>query len=173
MLHLILIQNGQICRMWRLLSIIFGRILIYPISSVDSKTNIVTFQYKSGKVFTDDFSNEGARYIVENVFEELDEPGGMVPETAKQACLYYKPKPGEDIKTAEIIAPVIPEFIRFEGEPMNRRYVENIHFEGIFFMYTNWQLPAGDCNNGQASASVPACITLTGAHHCSFSSLHG
>jgi len=40
-----------------------------PIRSLDTTTNIVTFAHKAGKVFTDDFLNVGARYVVENVYE--------------------------------------------------------------------------------------------------------
>ncbi len=48
-----------------------------PIQSVSVESNLVTFANKASKVFTDDFSEDGARYIVENVFEGLDAPGGF------------------------------------------------------------------------------------------------
>ncbi|MFW6277633.1 MAG: DUF1565 domain-containing protein, partial [Prolixibacteraceae bacterium] len=38
-----------------------------PIQSIDEESNIVTLKHKAGKTFTDDFSDNGARYIVENV----------------------------------------------------------------------------------------------------------
>lgn len=139
-----------------------------PIQSIDTDSNIVTFKHKAGKVFTDDFSNNGARYIVENVYEALDQPGEWYLNR-KTGLLSYIPMPGEDIKTAEIIAPVLPEFIRFDGDPLNRQYVEFINFDGISFMYTNWQLPPGNSNDGQGSSSVPASISMRGARHCSFS----
>ena len=46
-----------------------------PIKSVDTTSNLVTFACKASKTFTDDFTENGARYIVENVFEGLDAPG--------------------------------------------------------------------------------------------------
>ncbi len=138
-----------------------------PIQSIDTDSNIVTFKHKAGKVFTDDFNNNGARYIVENVYEALDQPGEWYLNR-KTGELFYIPMPDEYLTTAQVIAPVLPEFIRFEGNPLNREYVEYINFDGISFMYTNWQLPSGNSNDRQGSSSVPAAITLKGARYCSF-----
>ncbi|MDX9754164.1 MAG: right-handed parallel beta-helix repeat-containing protein [bacterium] len=138
-----------------------------PIQSIDTQTHIVTFKHKAGKVFTDDFSSNGARYIVENVFEALDQPGEWYLNR-KTGILYYYPMPGEEMNTAEVIAPVIPAFIHFQGNPNQRSYVEHIQFKNLSFMYTNWQLPEGNSNDRQGSSSVPAAITLTGARHCAF-----
>ena len=76
-----------------------------PIESIDDDSHIVTFQHKSGKRFTDDFSGDGARYIVENLFEALDAPGEWYLDRSK-GVLYYRPLPGETMETAEVIAPV-------------------------------------------------------------------
>ncbi|MBD3275158.1 MAG: hypothetical protein GF372_07600, partial [Candidatus Marinimicrobia bacterium] len=138
-----------------------------PIESIDTDSNIVKFKHKAGKVFTDDFSDDGARYIVENVYEGLDTPGEWYLNK-KTGVLSYIPMEGENMETAEVIAPVIPEFIRFEGEPLERKYVEHIYFQGLSFMYTNWDLPPGNSNDRQGSASVPAAITLKGARNNSF-----
>lgn len=138
-----------------------------PIQSIDTSTNVVTFKHKAGKVFTDDFSENGARYIVENVYEGLDQPGEWYLNR-QTGMLYVIPKPGDDLRTAEVVAPVTGAFIHFRGDPVERRYVEHVAFEGISFMYTNWQLPPGNSNDRQGSASVPAAITLTGARQCRF-----
>jgi len=138
-----------------------------PIQSIDTMTNIVTFKHKAGKVFTDDFTSEGARYIVESVFEGLDQPGEWYLNR-QSGVLYYIPAPGEDMAAAEVIAPVSPEFLRFEGESLKRRFAEYINIRNISFMYTNWELPPGNSNDRQGSASVPAGITLTGARSCAF-----
>lgn len=140
-----------------------------PIQSVDTATNVVTFKHKSGKVFTDDFTADGARYIVENVFEALDQPGEWYLNR-RTGTLYYKPMSGEDMARAEVIAPALPEFIRFEGDPAHNRFVEHIAFKGLGFTYTNWDLPPGNSNDRQGSATVPAAITLHGARHVSFES---
>ncbi len=138
-----------------------------PIQSVDTEKRIVTFKHKAGKVFTDDFSSDGARYIVENVYEGLDAPGEWYLNR-KTGVLHYKPVPGEDMNTAEVFAPVIGEFIRFEGDARKRRYVENIRFEGLSFRYTNYHLPVGNSNDRQGSASIPAAVTMKAARNCAF-----
>lgn len=144
------------------------------IDNIDSKTNIVTFKHPAEKRFTDDFSNEGARYIVENVFEGLDSPGEWFLDRYK-GVVYYIPLPGEKMETAEVMAPVTSGFLRFEGDPLSA-VVENISIENISFEYSNFILPEDDANDMQASMSVPACITATGASgitfsNCSFSNL--
>lgn len=138
-----------------------------PIQSIDPDTNIVTFRHKAGKVFTDDFSSRGARYVVENVYEGLDRPGEWYLNR-QTGRLYYIPLPGEDMRRAEVIAPVAPAFIRIQGQALERRFVEYVNFSKLSFMYTNWRLPPGNSNDRQGSASVPAAISLTGARHCSF-----
>ncbi|MBN2314469.1 MAG: right-handed parallel beta-helix repeat-containing protein [Sedimentisphaerales bacterium] len=138
-----------------------------PIQSIDTQTNIVTFKHKAGKVFTDDFTSNGARYIVENVFEGLDQTGEWYLNR-KTGVLYYKPMPSEDMTTAEVVAPVAADFMRLEGDPVQRKFVEFVNVKNLSFMYTNWDLPPGNSNDRQGSASVPAAITLKGAKHCTF-----
>jgi len=138
-----------------------------PIQSIDPQTHIVTFKHKAGKVFTDDFSEDGARYIVENVFEGLDAPGEWYLDR-QEGTLYIIPRDGDDIEKAEVVAPVTPAFLHLEGNAVERQYVEHVGFEGLSFRYTNWQLPPGNSNDRQGSASVPAAITLAGARHCRF-----
>jgi len=95
-----------------------------PIRSVDTKSNLVTFAHKADKVFTDDFTEEGARYIVENVFEGLDAPGEWYLNR-RTGQLFYYPMPGEDLAKAEVVAPFAPAHLRLEGSPSDHRYVEH------------------------------------------------
>lgn len=136
-----------------------------PIASIDPNTHIVTFKHKAGKVFTDDFTSNGARYIIENVREGLDAPGEWYLDR-KTGVLSYIPMPDED--TAEAIAPLAPALVRIEGSPNNMRYIEHIRFEGLEFAYSNWLLPPGNSNDAQGSSSVPAAITLTGCRSILF-----
>jgi len=136
-----------------------------PIKSVDTVSNVVTFAHKAGKTFTDDFTEDGARYIVENVFEGLDEPGEWY-SNRKEGRLYYYPKPGEDLNRIETVAPILPRFIEVKGDPGKRRFVEHVSFEGIAFEYTRFELPPGNSNDQQGSASVPAAVKMVGARNC-------
>ena len=136
------------------------------IKDINEENRIVTFTHHSQKRLTDDFSSDGARYRVENVFEALTEEGEWYLNR-KTCKLYYKPMPGEDIETAVIIAPYIPRFIRMEGSPMEQKYVEHLSFDGLTFMYTNWDLPPDDAGDLQAASTVPGAIFVSGARYCS------
>ncbi|NJN25855.1 MAG: hypothetical protein HC819_07760 [Cyclobacteriaceae bacterium] len=146
-----------------------------PIESIDASTNIVTFKHKAGKVFTDDFSEEGARYVVENVLEELDAPGEWYLDRKSGKCYYY-PYPDEEIETVEFYAPVAGQLMRFEGNPDQQGFIKNVNIKNIDFRFTHWELPAGNSNDRQGSASVPAAIYMEGLQqstfeHCSFANL--
>jgi hypothetical protein len=138
-----------------------------PIQSVDMASNLVTFAHKAGKTFTDDFSEDGARYIVENVFEGLDAPGEWYLNRHTGQLFYY-PMPGEDLAKAEVVAPFASAHLRLEGQPAERRYVEHLRFQNLSFAYSNFEFKPGDSNDQQGSATVPAAITLRGARSCAF-----
>jgi hypothetical protein len=139
-----------------------------PIQSIDPETNIVTFQHKAGKVFTDDFTSDGARYIVENVYEGLDEPGEWYLHR-KTGVLSYRPLPGEDMASVEVTAPMAPALLRFQGDALSGHTVAHIRFQDLTFEYTHFDLPPGNSNDRQGSASVTAAIQLTGTRHCEIS----
>ncbi len=139
-----------------------------PIESIDTEKNVVKFKYKGGKTFTDDFSEDGARYVVENVFEALDAPGEWYLDK-KAGVLYYMPKDGEDMSNVDVVAPFAKELLRFEGNPAERKFVEWVRFAEISFQYCNFELPPGDANDNQGSSSVSAAANLMGAKHCTFS----
>jgi parallel beta-helix repeat protein len=139
----------------------------FPIKSIDEKTNIVNFTKKTYASLTDDFSEKGARYIVENVFEELDAPGEWYLNRKTGKCYYY-PFPEEDPENAQIIAPVAEQLLRLEGDPINQNLLKDITFQNLEFCYTNWELPADETNRGQGSSSVNAAVLLKGTQNCSF-----
>ena len=138
-----------------------------PIQSVDTQSNLVTFAHKAGKVFTDDFTEEGARYIVENVFEGLDAPGEWYLNRHTGQLFYY-PMPGEDLTRAEVVAPFALAHLSLEGNPAERHYVEHLRFRNLSFVYSRFELPPGNSNERQGSASIPAAIKLRGARSCAF-----
>ena len=136
-----------------------------PIQAIDGKTNRVSFGYSSGKVFRDGYHGDLARYVVENILETLDQPGEWVLERST-GKLYYMPMPNEDLTTAKVVAPKAEKLIVFDGNPKEGKFVEYITFRNLNMAYTNFNLPWGNCNDAQGSASVSACIDMTGARHC-------
>ena len=112
--------------------------------------------------------SDGARYIVENVFEGAGRAGRVVSEPPAPASSSTYPMPGEDLAKAEVVAPFAPALLRLEGNPAERRYVEHLRFRNLSFTYSQFELPPGNSNDRQGSASVPAAITLRGARNCVF-----
>lgn len=95
---------------------------------------------------------------VTNVFEWLENPGEFYFDQ-EAGMLYYIPKKGEDINSAEVIVPEIDTIIDMKGDQPISDYVHNIVFEGITFAYTDWNLYELEGSHGYAS--VQGCIVLT------------
>ncbi len=75
---------------------------------------------------------------MENALELLDEPGewyyGPVNDT-----LYYWPREGEDMASAEVVAPQLETLVCLEGRA--GRPVRNLVFQGITFADATWAKP--------------------------------
>ncbi len=73
---------------------------------------------------------------LENSPSFLDQPGEWCRDGD---TLLYWPLPGEDTATAEVIAPVLTRLVEVKGT--KERPVRNLHFVGLTFAHTDWQLP--------------------------------
>jgi parallel beta-helix repeat protein len=136
-----------------------------PIAALDESERIVTFTGPSIFRLTEDFASGGARYWVENVFEALDTPGQWYLDRGT-ATVYYLPKPGEEPDRVSVIAPRLGQVLRFEGEVEQQRWIEHVRLEGLAFMHTEWDLPAGQAGAAQAAVTVPGAIVWQGARNC-------
>ena len=106
------------------------------------------------------------RYHVENVLEALDAPGEWYLDRTT-GLLHYWPLAGEDMATADVVAPAAEELVRFEGEPGVGVAVEYIELRGLSFQHAAWQLPRDKVADGQAAAFLTtAAIHARGARHC-------
>ncbi|OGV74493.1 MAG: hypothetical protein A3K19_23125 [Lentisphaerae bacterium RIFOXYB12_FULL_65_16] len=77
------------------------------------------------------------RYHVENVIEALDEPGEWYLDRGA-GVLHYWPMPGEDMATAEVVAPVVQQtLLSFKADPQMGLYVEHLRFDGLSFQHTD------------------------------------
>ncbi len=133
-----------------------------PIERVDSDRRLVTFDRPSLFALVDT-SERPSVYWVENVFEALDTPGQWYLDRG-QGRLYYMPRPEEDMRNVEIIAPRLPRLIRVvgrEGAP-----VHDLHFEGLQFAHTEWQPPVDYASSLQAGIDVPGALLFDYAERC-------
>lgn len=78
-------------------------------------------------------------FHLENALEFLDQPGEWYLDE-KQGRLYYKPRTGEDMRTTEVIVPVLETLLRIEGSVETP--VERLRFEGLAFEHNNWLRPS-------------------------------
>ncbi len=132
-----------------------------PIESVDGQTRTVTFDRPS--LFALVSGNQPGVYWVENVFEALDTPGQWYLDGSR-GVLYYLPRPGEDMPSAEIVAPVLTQIVRVVG--CEDAPVHDLRFEGLIFAHTEWQPPADYASSLQAGIEVPGALLFDYAERC-------
>ncbi len=108
------------------------------------------------------------RYHLENFRAALDEPGEWFLD--RDGTLFYFPRPGEDPSTAEVIAPVVPEFVVVAGKPDQGQWVEHVTLRGLSFEYGQYTLPPEGHADGQAEVTIPAVVLLDGARQVALES---
>ena len=72
--------------------------------------------------------------------------------------LYYIPRPGETMKTADVEAPVLQTLV--SGGGTAEAAVHNVTFSHLQFSYATWLQP----ETGQGFSEVQSGYTLTGQH---------
>jgi len=107
-----------------------------------------------------------SRCIFENARQFLDAPGEWFLD--RDGTLYYQPLPGEDLAQAEVIAPVLENFIVFKGDPAANQFVEHLNFQGLAFQHSQWLTPPGGFEPSQAAASIDAVVQVDGARNLRF-----
>jgi len=131
-----------------------------PIATLNESERMVTFGKRS--VFR---LESGDPYYVENALELLDEPGEWYLD-GKSGTLYYMPLPDENMDETKVIAPVLAQIIRFEGNPEEGQFVENLNFRKLTFAHTEWSLPDDRSGFSQAAIGVPGAIYGEGVRNC-------
>ncbi|HEV3311529.1 MAG TPA: right-handed parallel beta-helix repeat-containing protein, partial [Chloroflexota bacterium] len=92
---------------------------------------------------------------IENAYALLDSPGQFYLDYSAHK-LYYIPRKGEDLQTADVEAPVLQTLVKGTGTPSNP--IRNITFSGIAFSYSTWLQPGSP----QGFSEMQAGYTLTG-----------
>ncbi|GGE02521.1 S-layer homology domain-containing protein [Paenibacillus nasutitermitis] len=85
-------------------------------------------------------AGQGNPVWIENAYELLDDSGEWYLDPANN-YIYYIPKPGEDLETADVVVPVLETLVSGVGTLDNP--IENIIFEGLTFSYATWLKPSG------------------------------
>ncbi len=155
------------------------------IKSIDTAQRLVTMEAPSRLRLTDDYLPDlYAEYYLDNVFEGLDEPGQWYLDRPA-GVVYYLPLEGERIERAEMIAPVLSELLRIEGQtapvqPPAKKSpthpapagepAREIHFEGITLSHNEWVAPsdAERLSTPQSAVHVAGAVNLRNAKRCTF-----
>jgi hypothetical protein len=101
--------------------------------------------------------------VLENFLEALDAPGEWF--LARDGSLYYKPRPGENMATAEVVAPVAEKFLVIQGDPEAGKFVQHVTFQGLTFHHAQWLTPPEGFEPHQAAAPIDAVVQIDGARH--------
>lgn len=139
----------------------------FRIKEVDATTR--TIQFTGHTISNADWSGlkTGWRYIAENVAEALDEPGEWYLDRPT-GTLTYLPMAGEDMTTAEVIAPRTGQLLLIQGDAAKGRFVDHLHFSGLTFAHTAWTLKPEGYSFYQAEMIIPATVVATGLRDSSF-----
>lgn len=103
------------------------------------------------------------RFHLENFLAALDAPGEWF--ASLDGVLHYRPRPGEDMTSIEVVAPVIDRFITLSGDAAKDDYVEHVRLEGLTFHHARWVTPPGGFEAAQAASPIDAVVMLDGARH--------
>lgn len=78
-------------------------------------------------------------YTFVNALELLDEPGEWFQDYPS-GKIYYYPREGEDMNTAQVVVPAIETLVQIDGSL--ERPVSHIGFTGVSFEYATWMRPS-------------------------------
>jgi len=73
-----------------------------------------------------------------------------------------QPLPGQQLGSVTVVAALLPQLLRIEGQPDVRRFVEQLRFRGLSFRHSGWE-PVG--YSTQSDPGVPAAIFAEGFQH--------
>lgn len=137
------------------------------IASIDPANKLVVF--KRGTGFDSYWAQflKGHRYYLENVKEALTEPGEFYLDRTTGE-LVYLPRPGEDPKTADVIAPRLENLLVLACDGPNKRWVEHLQFRGLVFAHSQWVCPEDGQFFPQAEVGLDGAISAVGARHVLF-----
>ena len=99
--------------------------------------------------------------VICNAYEFLKQPGQFYFDRAAQT-LYYIPRDGEDMKTAQVYAPSLQTLIRVQGKAGSAP-VSNLTFEGLTFEHSDWNLVDVAGSHGKVTIQT-ACAAIAFAN---------
>jgi Right handed beta helix region len=86
-------------------------------------------------------TDQGAPTDIENSMSFLDAPGEFYLDSSRRGrhVIYYIPRAGEDMRRADVVAPVLESLV--EGVGTEGRALSDVTFRGLTFAHTTWLEP--------------------------------
>jgi len=134
----------------------------HRIANVDTDRHLVHFRSPSiGSLF--DEKGEMARFVCENVFEALREPGTWYLDH-RAGRLFYLPMPGELPDLTTITVPRLTELVVLAGTAAAP--VRDVHFEHIAFHHADFDRAPESTGFVQAAYDLPGAVRMRWAEDC-------
>jgi hypothetical protein len=133
------------------------------IRSVDDAAHIATL---SGNPQRSNQEND-ARYFIENASDALDAPGEWYLNRRSGVLRYYA-QPGEDLATAETIAPKLGQLMLLGGDAARQQAVRYVVFRGLTFSHADWELGENGYADTQAAIGVHGDVLAENVTDCAF-----
>ncbi len=124
---------------------------------------------------------QGRAYFFENALEFLDQPGEWyLDETTN--TVYYKPRAGEDLSTATVVAPTVETLMAVKGTSTSDQ-AGYLWFQGLTFAHSTYMRPSehgfldaqagqynltAQANNDQTIGRPAAGVSVINANHIHF-----
>ena len=137
------------------------------IANPDMQKNIVKFTAMPTFRIGSWYKDERNPYYVENVKEELKRPGQWYLDRPT-GTLIYLPLPGETLQNTTFVAPKLERLIAVKGGLDGPRFVQNITFESIGFLHTEWPLPLNGYDTSQGQPQLSSAIEVTAGKRLRF-----
>ncbi|MEV6009331.1 fibronectin type III domain-containing protein [Streptomyces sp. NPDC051976] len=101
-------------------------------------------------------TDNGHPTYMENARELLDTPGEWYLDRAAHT-VYYQPRKGEDLRTADVEAPVLQKLV--DGRGTAAAPVHDLAFRGLRFSYATWLTPSSP----EGFSEIQAGYTISGS----------
>lgn len=139
---------------------------LHRLTEVVPERRVVRFHSSHGRAV--DAWERNFRYYVANVFEALDQPGEWYLNRRTEQLFYY-PLPGEEMATAEVIAPVMASrMVTFAGDVDAGRMIEHLRFERLAFRHVDGDLDRYNGAYRQGHMFLDAAVFCAGLRASAF-----
>lgn len=125
----------------------------------DNSTKRVEFPNIPGRTINmvgpGDLTNGRLPAYAENAFELLDQPGEWYFDRSAHV-IYYEPKPGENLRRADVEVPVLQQLVDAQGTA--QAPVHDVSFRDVQLSYATWLTPSSP----EGFSEIQAGYTTTG-----------